>query len=187
MDLKTTQRLLAALYTDAVLIERWSVEPQVVAEEFGLGPEASRALANLSAAQVTGFARTLVRKRLSEMRRGLPRTCRVLGQRLEPVFAKHAATFHPQGVQRGLDDALAFARFLSGEREHAADLAHYEANWLLFRYGRTWPMLATFRSDPREVANGPGTDAHDKRSIVAVWFRFAGRVRHVVLRIPQLW
>jgi hypothetical protein len=104
------------------------------------------------------------------------------------VFGLHAARFHPQGIHRHTDDAVAFARFLSrvpgliaGE---IADLARYEAHWLQFRCGRAWPLLATFHSDPRETAAGrpawPG-----KKALIAFWFRIAGRPRHLAIRLPN--
>ena len=190
MDLKATQRFLAELYTDEAQRQRFAARPQAVAEEFGIAPDAARQLAELSAAQVAGFARCLQRKRLNEVRRMLPETCRALGSDLAQVFEAHAARFQPQGVRRHLDDALAFARFLSqspGVNTDLVDLARYEAHWLRFRQGRVGPLLAIFRSDPRETATGCCAESGHNRGLLACWFRLGGRLRHVAIRLPCVW
>jgi hypothetical protein len=185
VDLKATQRLLARLYTDDTLRQRFAVDPASVAKELNIALDAARQMKGLSGAQVATFARSLARKRLNEVQRALPATCGALGSRLAQLFGRYAAQFHPQGMHRGLTDALVFAKSLSREPRTIADLARYEANWLQFRYGRAWPLLAIFRSDPRESSGGRRHE-HDDRWLVAVWFRFAGRPRHVIVRLPKL-
>ena len=186
MDLSAIQRLLAGLYTDDELRQRFSVNATAIAKEFGIVPEDARQLEDLSTAQVAGFARTLERKRLNELQRTLPGTSRALGSRLAHQFGLHVARFHPQGMRRGLDDAIAFANLLSCDPGRIADLARYELSWLQFRHGRTWPVLAVFRSDPRETATGRCLMSNDNRWIIAVWFRFAGRPRHLAIRLPHV-
>jgi hypothetical protein len=187
MDLNATQRLLAKLYTDSALRQRFSVERGAVAKEFGIAPDEARQLEHLPVEQLAAFARTLERKRISELRRALPATCRALGSRLHHLFELHAARFHPHGAQRHVDDAVAFARFLFRARDPTgvADLGRYEANWLRFRNGRAWPLLAVFRSDPRGLAAGRSAEPDRSRWLIALWFRLAGRPRHLALRLPR--
>jgi hypothetical protein len=214
MDLKATQRLLAELSTDDALRQRFAVAPETVAEEFGFDPDVARQLAGLSVAQVTGFACCLHRKRLNEMRRMLPATCRALGSRLAHLFELHAARLKPQGAGRHVDDAVAFSSFLShwssphgtkltlddrssitatgcggptGVAPGIADLASYEVHWLRFLKGRIWPLLAIFRSDPREAMTGRSSELCDNRWLLACWFRLRGRPRHVAIRLPRIW
>ena len=183
------QHLLAVLYTDAALRQRFSIAPESVAEEFGIDAAAARQLADLPSAQVGGFARSLLRKRMNEVGRLLPATSRVLGARFAPLFESHAAQFQPQGLRRHFDDAVAFAAFLSRSQDivvREADVARYEVLRLRFRQGRVWPLLAMFRTDPRDAATG-GAGTGGNRWLLACWFRFGGRVRHVAIRLPRVW
>jgi hypothetical protein len=182
MDLKATQRLLAELYTDGALRQRFAVSPADVAKEFGIAPAEAHHLEELSAAQLAGYARCLKRKRLSELRRALPGTCRALGADLAGLFDLHAARYQPQGVNRQVDDAVAFAESLRDARHRIAEPARYEANWLRIRHGGFWPRVAFFRSDPRETATGGTTEYGSKRRLIACWFRLGGRPRHMAIR-----
>jgi hypothetical protein len=184
MDLKTTQQLLARLYTDAGLRQKFFSEPTAVAAEFGIAADEVRQLAHLSQQQVEGFARSLERKRLQELRRALPVTCQVLGARLEELFARHAAAYQPRGLHRHAADAVAFAAFLSRTPsdipEATSELARYEAICLRFRLGRSWPLVARFRFDPRVAAGAQRRPGFT----IACWLRLGGRVRHLLLTLP---
>jgi hypothetical protein len=188
MDLKTTQQLLARLYTDESLRKTFFSEPMVVATEFGITDDETRQLAHLSRRQVEGFARSLERKRLQELRRALPETCQVLGTRLEELFGRHAAAYQPSGLYRHAADALAFATFLaqtpSDIPEAISELARYESTWLRFRLRKTWPLIALFRIDPRAVSRTVRDHSPRPRFTIACWFRIAGRVRHLLLTLP---
>ncbi len=79
MGLARLQEVLAQLYTDAALRERFFADPQGVSEALGLQPEEAQQLTQLSAPQVDFFAESLKRKRLNEACKLLPLTRRVLG------------------------------------------------------------------------------------------------------------
>jgi hypothetical protein len=64
MGLAQIQQVLARLYTDAALRERFFADPQRTGAELGLDAGEVHQLAHLSVQQVTFFARSLQRKRL---------------------------------------------------------------------------------------------------------------------------
>lgn len=189
MDLNQTQRLLARLFTDRQFRERFFADPQLAGDELGLTPGEVHQLLALSNTEVSAFAQTLHRKRLAEIRRLLPLTCRAIGPGLDELFARHASAFHPSGSRRDLADAHEFAVFLGkvdSVPRHLAELAAYESIWLRFRGGRHWLQIAWFGSDPRDAWRrraGPARLA-PRRGTLALWFRFAGRVRHLLVAWP---
>ena len=188
MDLKATQRLLASLYTDETLRQRFLSAPSAVAVEFGITGADARHLAGLSSSQLSGFSRSLTRKRLQELRRVLPATCRALGPRLEDLFARHAAEYHPTGLHRHAADAAAFAAFVArpplAVPGAVADLASYESHALQFHLGRKFPLLAVFHSDPRRYAPAESDGARPPCLTLAVWFHLFGRPRNLVVTFP---
>lgn len=184
MDLISTQRLLARLFTEGPLRKRFYSDPIAVGAEFGIAADEADRLAALSHDRVRTFSQTLVRKRLAEIRRLLPETSRLLGPRLADLFSQHAAEYRPGGLQKHADDARAFGRWLSrpGARVPRAliDLARYESIWLQFHMGRWWPQIALFRVDPRTTGDAKSNSPRSRRTFI-LWFRLAGRVRHVCL------
>jgi hypothetical protein len=67
-----------------------------------------------------------------------------------------------------------------------ADLARYEASWLQFRYGRAWPLIAYFESDPRDQAAGRSRKPGEHVALISLWFRLAGRIRHWAIRLKRV-
>jgi len=109
MDLKRLQAEQARLYTDA----------------------AARAQADVSP-QVERFARSLLRKRLGEVRRALPRTFVELGDEAERRFFAYAAR-RPLGARHPhLTDAVRFAEQVVG-----TEIARFEAAGLRAWMGET--------------------------------------------------
>jgi hypothetical protein len=137
MGLAETQKVLARLYTDAGLRERFFADPLKTGEELGLGREEVRQLSLLSARQVNFFASSLHAKRLQEVRDLLPLTVRALGERAAPLFREYAETNLPGGIKKHRADAAAFAGHLTktgaikgAGSEWVAELARYERAWL---------------------------------------------------------
>src|SRR5215203_4365823 len=114
MGLARVQWLLAQLYTDASLRERFFAHAQAVSEEYGLSPDEAQPLCQLSAAQVTFFADSLRRKRLNGVAKLLPLSVHALGKRFGELFTEFADTFVPSGTNKQRQDARAFASFIDG-------------------------------------------------------------------------
>jgi hypothetical protein len=192
-----TQEILARLYTEAGLRERFFADPRSVAKELRLTEAELQLLMRLPAAQVDFFARSLTHKRAREVSKLLPVTAQVLGKSFDAIFFRFAETYQPCGIKKHFDDALTFARFLRQRvRERAltppwiGDLACYEAAsleathstrrfvWRFFRYAVA-PLvtLATIRYSVPSVLPQP---------CIAIWFRPGrrSRLRHLTLPLP---
>jgi hypothetical protein len=107
---------------------------------------------------------------------------------MEPLFAEHASGFVPCGIHKHCEDARAFATFLARTPHtvpaEIADLGRYEATWLSLQQGSGWASFQLLRCDPRAFFHSsPLSAAVGRRWTLATWFRIAGRIRHVVLRI----
>lgn len=181
MDLIAQQQLLARLFTDKALRERFFSEPESVAPELGVLPEEARQLADTARAEIAAFSQTLVRKRLADLQHVLPHTCRALDGRLAGLFEPHAAAFHPQGTHKHLADAQGFAAYLRRQApavaSEIAELARYETIRLEFRLGRRLPRLALLRCDLRDLQR---TGLPGAGRTLEIWARVAGRVWHAV-------
>jgi hypothetical protein len=194
MGLMEVQRVLARLYTEDELRERFFADPAAVGKTLGLDIEETRRVAELSAGEVRGFARSLRRKRLGEVAKLLPMTRRALGALFDRLFFRYAGTADrsvPRGIRKHREDAAAFASFLAAEASAggvppawAADLARYEAAGLkASEPGRTclvcWYRYPVARLAGSSPAPGP---------TVGLWVRLfpLGRLWHVTLSLPWL-
>jgi hypothetical protein len=206
VGLAEQQVLLARLYTDADLRQRFFAEPTQVGARLGLSTPEAQNLARLSVPQVSRFAASLHAKRLKAVRRLLPCTGRALGERFAPSFRRHATGYVSQGTKRHRDDAIAFSDFLARmaqtkaeqdqQEQHplepwVADIARYEAAWLYMvnsgrpgllvrRFG--YPIAALMQVLARDQV--PPTPA--RRPCLGLWLRpsLQGDVRHLVLSLP---
>ena len=112
MELAQQQRLLARLYTNSALRQRFFAEPQAVLRELGIDPSSTPTLAAVSPTEIQFFARSLQRKRLGDVAKLLPRTRRLLDDRFEALFLEYADKPVPPAPPQGRADALAFATFV---------------------------------------------------------------------------
>ena len=196
MGLAKLQGVLARLYTDAALRERFFANPEGVSEVLGLSSDEAQQLARMSAPQVNFFANSLKRKRLNEVHRMLPLTCRVLGKRFGALFRRYADTHAPSGVKKHLEDAIAFSRFVeqaaaeAGIEPWVVDLLRYEAAWLKV-WEPTFRWMALGFGFPvgrltQTLAQGNGAGVPQQQPTIALWFRVLqrGRLRHVLLPLP---
>jgi hypothetical protein len=194
MGLAEQQRLLARLATETALRERFLADPESVGAQSGLAPGDIQALTHAPPGPLTFFARSLLSKRLGEVRKLLPLTCRTLGSLAAPLFRHYAAAMSiPIGLHRHRQDALSFAAFLLPRifigpdfPPWLPDLLRYEAGWLKaadpacrrqaerFRYA-ILPLLQSLNRDEPPVAI--------RRPTLALWWRFSphGSLRHRVL------
>jgi hypothetical protein len=137
MGLADVQRVLARLYTDGALRERFFADPEATGATLGLSADEARLLAHLPARETRFYARSLQRKRRDQVAAVLPLTRRALNGAFEALFADYAETPSPSGPKKGRADAIAFAAFLARPPDAAPlvpswvrELACYEAAWL---------------------------------------------------------
>ncbi len=188
MGLAETQRLLAHLYTENSLCERFFTDPEAVGLEWGLAPDDIAQVVHLSQPQVTYFARSLISKRRGEVAKLLPRTCAALGAQFIPLFGRYAETFVPSGVKKHRQDALMFGRFLEARKTDdmscppwLRDLIRYEIGWLSASALHTGLMVRLLRYAVHDMSDPPTA-----RPSLACWVRLGvrGSVRHFVLSLP---
>jgi hypothetical protein len=199
MGLAQIQHVLARLYTDRVLRERFFGDPQGVGEELGLTRDEMQQLAHLSEQQVDFFVQSLQNKRLKEVCKQLPLTYGVLGRRFGEMFGRYAHTHVPKGLRKHQEDALAFSAFLERvareeglEPAWVVDLMRYEAAWLKAADPACRWTVRWFRYPVnklvRGVAQGGGMLLPQEQVTVALWTRISrrSRLRHIVLSLPRL-
>ena len=200
MDLTMTQLLLARLYTDTALRQRFLSDPEAVGREFGLDREQTSQFDRLSGRQVSFFAESLIRKRLGEVRKLLPLTRKVLGKEFDALFHQYAERHRLVMPKPHQNDATAFCAFLEKaagmdvvKNPWALDLARFEtacqeANIiagpccivLLFQY--------SVRELARSMEEASAISVPAPRHTLVVWLRFSrqGRLRFFTFSLPTL-
>ena len=112
MSLQRVQQVLARIYTDSKLRDDFLTNPDVIGVSLGLNCQEIKQLSKLSSQQVNLFASSLKHKRLGEIRKLLPLTYKVLGEKFNNLFLKYSETFLPSGSKKHLSDAVFFSNFL---------------------------------------------------------------------------
>ena len=199
MGLAQIQRVLARLYTDSVLRDRFFADPQGVGEASGLGSTEAQELTQLSAQHVIFFASSLKRKRLNEACKLLPLTHRVMGKQFASLFLKYANTRVPMGPKRHLEDGIAFSAFIeNGARVDGikppwvVELLRYEAACLKAADQTCQWTVRCFRYPIKKLVRccvqGNELTVLGMQPTVALWLRLSRRkrLRHVVLSLPRL-
>jgi len=192
MGLSETQRLLARLYLETPLRERFFADPQKVAAEFGLSPEDAAQWTSLSRRQTEFFARSLKFKRLAEVRRLLPRSAELLGSSFTELFLRYAEAPLSGGLAKHYEDALAFVRFAERvetplEPRWALDLLRYEAAWLHARATlKVGCLVRMFRHNLGVILNPTHGAEPERRLTVGVWCKlpWSGRLVHGLIARP---
>ena len=193
MGLAETQRLLAQLSTDSGLRERFGTDPEGVSTEWGLGADDRDAMGRLSVNQLQFFARSLQIKRLGEVRKLLPQTCRALGLRAVPLFRRFADQSVPSGLHKHRTDALGFAVFLETilPEETALplwllDVLRYEAGWLTAGRWHVCKTRCDIAAFLRGLERGDTPDTAS-RPAFALWWRLSasGPLRHRIVWLSR--
>lgn len=191
------QRALARVLADAHLRERFFKDPQGVGRQLGFGAEEVRRLAELSPKGLNLFASSLHRQWLFHLGKLMPLTAHALGERFSAELSTYAETHLPGGVQRIMQDALAFNLHLGKvlkkgkERRWLLDLVRYERARLKAADPRRRVVVCVFRHDisrlVRSLARKQDADAHT-RPCVALWTRLrrGQSVRYAVVMLPRL-
>ena len=195
MGLAKLQGVLAQLYTDDRLRERFYADPQTTCQALGLTADQARQLSQISSDQIKFFTQSLKRKRLNEVRKLLPLTCRVLGKRFGALFLRYADTYVPCGLRKHLEDAITFARFTQQNAQAeriepwTLDLLRYETAWLEAMNPTSRWILRWFRYPVgklvRSVAEKEKISLLKQQPTVALWFRIQqrDRLRHIILSL----
>ena len=185
--MKQQQDLLAMMYTDASLRERFRERPEEVAKDFGLSPEEAADLRSVAVEEVDRFADSLHRKRLREVEKLIPTAASMLGDDLSRLFREFAAGFSPVSTKKHLEDALAFARWLlRGNRlqQPTADVVKFDAARLRHGSGDRRITFCTLGHDVRPVFDRGGhaseADIRPRRSL-AVWVTIGPRTRFIFI------
>jgi hypothetical protein len=200
MSLLQIQVLLARLYTDPVLQQRFFEAPEVVGKEFGLTPEEVRQIQEISAKDTRFFAHSLVHKRLGQVQKLLSGTARVMSCAFNRAFHDFAPTFVPSGTRKHHLDALNFAVFLQKQVLNKTttgknwppwlgELLQLETSWIrayfaetrwrmkLFRYP-VWRLLKELEHDTQPELSPQWT--------LLVWWRLSrgGKLHHQLFPRP---
>ncbi len=134
MALAHIQSMLAKIYTDAELRQRFMLNPYDVASAHNLEDSEIEQIIELSKPQVEDFAVSLIYKRLGETRKKLSFTARMLGKKFPRLFFQYAKESSPQGVKKYLKDTLLFAKYIErvAVKEEVApwslEIMRYEIN-----------------------------------------------------------
>ena len=199
MGLAEMQKTLARLYTDAAVRERFFGDPLKVGRELGLDDAEASLLARLSASEVKRFSESLHNKRLSGVAKLLPLTQRALRGRFNAHFMRYADENRSEGVGQHLDDALAFAEYLTAKLREERMGSGWTLDLLRFESARVSAANPTrrfvarlFRHDisllVRSLARREEHPTVVRRRTVAVWWRpkARGPVRYSVFAAPRL-
>ncbi|HEX8565929.1 MAG TPA: hypothetical protein VF648_09690 [Pyrinomonadaceae bacterium] len=181
MSLAEVQNLLARLYTDKVLRQKFLSAPEKTGREFNLTEKEIADLAAVLPAEFDFFSESLLFKRLREVEKLLPRTKEILSADFEKYFREFSNSFLPTSIKKHLEDAVQFADFLLKQELKSArlkDLIRYEQANLSFNgFGKKF-LLRRFNFNIKEISL-KGVQAQRKPSI-AVWLRIGGKTRHFV-------
>jgi hypothetical protein len=182
MGLEQTQILLAQIYTNTQLRERFFTNSQAVGLEMGLSSDEVQQLAQLSPKQVNAFANSLKWKRLGEVRELLPRTAKEMGKNFTTLFWRYAENPIPPGIKKHRQDAIAFANFII----QVAQQEGLEPAWIgdLVRYEKTWLLVYTTASCLKICWFGYAVHQNlSKKGVIALWLRLGRRseLRHFIL------
>lgn len=184
MGLREVQTLTARLYVDRQLRNRFFEDCTAVAEQFGLSAEEAEALQLLSQEQVEGFAASLKRKRLGEVRNLLPLTAKALADALPQLFFAFAERGAPRGIARHAVDAIAFSDHLVTVASVPAwitALARYEASYLTAQRASRCFLIRRFDFDlpqvVRQLLDGQHGLPPIRRKTLVLWIRPTARGR----------
>jgi hypothetical protein len=183
MALADVQAVLARLFTEAPFRASFFDDPVAVGQASGLDPAEAQALSGLCRSEVDGFAATLRRKRVADVRSMLPLTAHVLGAAFSdlagPVVASAARPGRHHDDARAIVDRLrGLARSYQLEPPWAADLARYEATFDAAQRRRACLLVRRFRFPVAALAvailgGAPMADVKP-RMTVGIWVRWPG-------------
>jgi hypothetical protein len=194
MGLAELQQALARLSIDPVFRERFFTDPTNIGGTLGLSESESQNLARIPRRQIEQFAESLVRKRRDQVRRAIPITARILGDRFDDLFTQFVIDSAPRGSTADLNDAAEFVAAISRRPEGieppwSVDHARYELAWRQAVQERRVLLVRRFRFAVARMASGQMPDSTVlPQAALAFWWRLSRRapIRHFVLSVPRL-
>lgn len=178
------QSLLARLYTDADLRERFLAEPDKIGRENSLNEKEIEQIAEVLPEELRFFAESLFHKRLHEVEKLLPLTQSGLGEKFAAYFREFSNQFVPNSIKKHLEDAIAFADFLEHQRLEPlwlSDLVRFERARLEFNNLGKRFIFRRFQYDIREISRkGAEAQSFKPRRTFAVWLKIGKNKRHFV-------
>ena len=180
MDLATTQAVLSRLYTDTDFRKLFSLDPQAALKTIGLEGEDALQIATVKPQQLRFFARSLIRKRLGEVKKLLPLTRHALGEVFDPLFRSYAANNRLESGKAHQKDAVRFCRFVHEQARAELSRVPWGMDALRFEAAHLESTIrgryfsAKFFHYPVQAGAGTITVAGPlrKRATLAIWLRF---------------
>ena len=199
MGLADTQRLLARLYTDARVREKFFQNPAAVAAELSIPAPDLAQLAQLRPREITRFARALQNKRCGNVAKLLPHTRRALGREFTTRFLAWTESTAPGASHHPLDDARQFAAQLLAPAVAKNKLSpwliallRYESAALQAAASRRCFILRWFPwaiADLQKCARSPRLHTNLRARLgFCLWWRLApsARLRFITFALPPL-
>ena len=180
MSIVDDQRLLTRLLTDSRMLEAFAIDPVSTATSQGYPAESAARLTRIPHEQLRDSASSLIRKRAGAVGRILPFTRRAIGSDFGRLFREHSETFVPEGVERHLVDASAFARFLRNRTpaDWMIDLAAWESTTASFRSSNRRVVFIRLHHRPADlIAAVADRVAPKRRPTIAIGFRMGAEGR----------
>jgi hypothetical protein len=187
MSLIEQQNFLARLYTDENLRKSFLSDPLKIGAENDLSEKEIAELTQIIPEELNFFADSLFRKRLREVEKFLPLTCKALEESFEKFFREFSQIYNPKSIKKHLEDATEFCAFLQKAEIYPLwkkDLAKFERARLIFNSNAKQFVFEKFDFDVREIlkeiSNGAAKAQNDfpKRTTFAVWLRVGNRTKH---------
>lgn len=184
MSLREQQNLLARLYTDSVLREKFFSAPIKIGKKFKLTENEINEIAAMAAEELNFFAESLYWKRLREVEKFLPLTRKVLDIKFKVEFRDFSQNYIPQTVKKHLEDAIEFCMYLNGTTNDLLikDITAFERAKLLFSTDNRKLIIVRSHYDIKQIfkkisRNEPVVKAElRKKNFFAIWLKI-GKIR----------
>ena len=192
MALVHVQSMLARIYTDKELRQKFLLNPFDVATEYNLEDSEIEQVIDLSKDQVESFSVSLIYKRLGEVRKKLPFTARLLGKKFSKIFFQYAQSSTPSGIKKHLEDTFLFATYIKrmAVQEKIApwvvEVLQYEINGIRAVVSTVSVSLMIFHYDIRELIDLLLSDSQvqpRKRLRMGLWIKYLPnkRIFHIII------
>lgn len=132
MDLKNYQHLLAKVYTDASLRQKFMDNPEAVAADFDIDPSLVQNLVHELSQPIRFFSQSLIRKRWGIIQHYLPLTLLCLDDKAFDCFSSFAEQHSLVSKDRYTQDALNFGKWILQQDANQIDLAKWQRELIMY-------------------------------------------------------
>jgi len=136
MELAAEQKLLARVYTDSTLRNRFFADPVGIGAAFGLSPDTARQLAALPKDQVHQFTKALRRHRLESVFEELPLSRKLFGRRFAELFKDYVVKHQLPENGFPWKDAVQFVRHAIQNAKPSVEVARWELEFMRYEATR---------------------------------------------------